>query len=73
MPRRLRQAEFGRNRLQRAIPGQSGYQKFFNEGGRAFCLYIVLGDHDRRDELLPVAEALLAGIRLSSRWPQDIL
>lgn len=73
MPRRLRQAEFGRNRLQRAIPGQSGYQKFFNEGGRAFCLYIVLGDHDRRDELLPVAEALLAGIRLSSRWRQDIL
>jgi hypothetical protein len=73
MPRRLRSTEFGRNRLQRALPGQSGYQKFFNEGGRAFCLYIVLGDHDRRDELLPVAEALLAGIRLSARWRQDIL
>lgn len=73
MPRRLRAGEFGRNRLQRAIPGQSGYQKFFNEGGRAFCLYIVLGDHDRREDLLPVAETLLAGVSLTARWRQDIL
>lgn len=73
MPRRLRAAEFGRNRLQRAIPGQSGYQKFFNEGGRAFCLYIVLGDHDQRDELVPIAERLLAGIRLQSLWREDVL
>jgi len=73
MPRRLRSTEFAGNRLQRAIGGQSGYQKFFNEGGRAFCLYIVLGDHTRRDELLPIAEKLLAGIRLEPRWRGDIL
>lgn len=73
MPRRLKTKEFGRNRLQRAIPGQSGYQKFFNEGGRAFCLYIVLGNHDRRTDLVPVAERLLAGVRLESLWPKEIL
>jgi hypothetical protein len=73
MPRRLELGEFRANGLQRTIPGQSGYQKFFNHGGRAFCLYIVFGDHNRRAELIPVAEDLLAGIRLSSLWPEDLL
>lgn len=73
LPRRIDAREFGRNRLQRAIPGQSGYQKFFNEGGRAFCLYIVIGDHDRREELASVAENLLAGIRLEPLYPREVL
>lgn len=73
MPRRIDVREFGRNRLQRAIPGQSGYQKFFNEGGRAFCLYIVIGDHHRRGELAKIAEKLLAGIRLQPIWPGNVL
>ena len=73
MPRRLDLDEFEWNRLQRTIPGQSGYQAFFNESGRAFCLYIVLGDHNSRSELIPTAEKLLAGVRLASRWRADIL
>jgi len=73
MPRRLDVSEFGTNRLQRTIPGQSGYQKFFNEGGRAFCLYIVLGDHERRHELLPIAEQLLAGVVVTPLWPGNVL
>ena len=29
--------------MQRAIRGQAGVQRFFNDQGRAFCLYVVLG------------------------------
>lgn len=47
LPRRLRMRGFNRRALQRTIAGQAGQQVFFTEGGRAFCLYVVLGrDHD---------------------------
>ncbi|HZC69508.1 MAG TPA: hypothetical protein VE442_02320 [Jatrophihabitans sp.] len=35
--------DFARNALQRPLRGQLGYQRFFTEHGRAFCLYVVLG------------------------------
>ena len=44
--------DFAPNRLQRSIAGQSGRQWFFSEGGRAFCLYVVLGSHARRAALV---------------------
>jgi hypothetical protein len=34
---------FSPNRLQRRRPGQLGCQLFFQERGRAFCLYVVAG------------------------------
>lgn len=47
LPRRLRARGFNRRALQRTIAGQAGEQIFFSHGGRAFCLYVVLGrDHD---------------------------
>jgi hypothetical protein len=45
-------ADFSPAQLQRTIPGQSGTQYFFSEGGRAFCLYVVLGSHARRAHLV---------------------
>jgi hypothetical protein len=42
----VRAEDFGPDRLQRTIPGQSGVQYFFNHQGRAFCLYVVLGSMD---------------------------
>lgn len=45
LPRVLDHRRFTPNGLQRAIPGQSGYQHFCTEGGRALCLYVVLGAH----------------------------
>jgi hypothetical protein len=41
----LTAAQFNPNGLQRRIVGQSGFQHFFTEGGRPFCLYVVLGSH----------------------------
>ena len=56
---RLTAADFAANQLQRTIPGQSGSQHFFTESGRAFCLYVVLGSHARRAELVRKANALV--------------
>ncbi|WP_052668313.1 hypothetical protein [Nitriliruptor alkaliphilus] len=62
LPRRLDPRRFHRRSLQRVLPGQAGYQTFFTEGGRAFCLYVVLGDEE--DKLVQVrrAEQMLATI-----------
>ena len=62
MPRRLDPRRFNHRSLQRVLPGQAGYQTFFTEAGRAFCLYIVLGAEE--DKLVQVrrAEQMLASI-----------
>lgn len=40
--------EMRRDSLQRPLPNQAGSQSFFQVAGRAFCLYVVVGDyHDR--------------------------
>jgi len=61
-------ADFSPNRLQRTIPGQSGGQWFFTEGDRAFCLYVVLGSHARRVELVNRLGGLLSTLQLT---PED--
>jgi hypothetical protein len=62
LPRRLDPRRFDQRSLQRSLPGQAGYQTFFTEGGRAFCLYVVLGPGE--DKLLQVrrVEQMLAAI-----------
>jgi hypothetical protein len=55
---------FSPRRLQRHIAGQSGCQFFFSHGGRAFCLYVVLGSHASRDELVGEANVMLSTVEL---------
>jgi hypothetical protein len=64
MPRNLAPGEFDPYTCRRGIPGQSAYQGFFQEGGRAFCLYVVLGSHAHRNRLVPMVNRVLAGVRL---------
>lgn len=45
-------SDFSARALQRTIPGQSGRQWFFQEDGRALCLYVVLGSHAGRAALV---------------------
>jgi hypothetical protein len=52
--------------LQRRIPGHAGLQLFFNEGGRAFCLYIVLGDADDAHRLVRRAEQVLSTLAIEA-------
>jgi hypothetical protein len=56
---RPRATDFDPRMLQRTLPGQSGAQWFFTSGSRAFCLYVVLGNHARRVRLMPRVHELL--------------
>lgn len=50
---RPRSADFSPLQLHRVLPRQSGAQWFFNARGRAFSLYVVIGDHAQRLFVLP--------------------
>ena len=58
--------DFSHAGLQRSIAGQSGRQYFFQEGGRAFCLYVVLGSHARRAALVRTARTVLDSLELTA-------
>ena len=62
----LQPGEFHPQQMQRTLSGQSGRQIFFNEAGRAFCLYVVLGSHRQRDVLVPLANEVLASLEVDS-------
>jgi hypothetical protein len=68
MPRALDHRWFATNGLQRAIAGQSGFQRFCTEGGRALCLYVVLGAHHAARRLAREASAVLDRIEIA---PQE--
>ncbi|MGH9065993.1 MAG: hypothetical protein ACRD0J_00485, partial [Acidimicrobiales bacterium] len=55
---------FAPTTLQRGVPGQSGAQRFFQEAGRAFSLYAVLGGQTRRSALVAAVNRALAGIAI---------
>lgn len=67
LPRRLTPDLFSPSQLQRTLAGQAGTQVFFNEGGRAFCLYVVLGSHRARAGLVPLVNDLLAAVQITPR------
>lgn len=48
--------------LQGMRPAQSGVQRFFSLQGRAFCLFVVVGEHARRHRLVPAAERVLSSL-----------
>ncbi|HEX6477145.1 MAG TPA: hypothetical protein VF005_07695 [Acidimicrobiales bacterium] len=60
-------SDFAPNQLQRFIPGQSGAQFFYNEAGRALCLYVVLGSHSQRAALVNDVRRLLSGLQVQPR------
>ena len=63
---RLSAADFSPSTMQRTIAGMAGAQAFFNESGRAFCLYAVVGSWRGRGPLVPQANDLLAGMCIDS-------
>lgn len=65
LPRTLRASDFGRDTLQRRIEGQGGCQIFFQEAGRAFCLYVVVGSHVDRADLIPTVNDVLTRIQIA--------
>lgn len=65
LPRRLDPRAFSAKQLQRTIKGQAGLQIFFTHGGRAFCLYVVLGDATDAHRLVRRVEQVLATLELT--------
>lgn len=64
IPRRLDPQLFEREALQQVIPGQTGLQHFFTHNDRAFCLYVVLGSHIDRVELVEKVNEVLETLEL---------
>jgi hypothetical protein len=67
MPRDLQPSQFNPRALQRIIPGQAGFQQFFTEGNRAFCLFVVLGALANAPTLVPSANSVLAATTFQPR------
>src|SRR4051794_6306773 len=63
----LRPSQFSVDRLPRSYAGVSAAQHFFSAGGRAFCLFVVLGAHSRRMVLVPRAHQLVRSVRVTDR------
>ena len=51
--------------LQRALPGQSGVQRFFTQAGRPFCLYLVVGSWPNPWKLLRQANRVLHSLAVT--------
>ncbi|MBS3939393.1 MAG: hypothetical protein KG028_00355 [Actinobacteria bacterium] len=64
LPRRLDPRNFSGRSLQRAMRRQAGWQHFFTESGRAFCLYVVLGDRGDANRQVRRVEEVLARIEI---------
>jgi len=60
----VRAVDFSPTAQQRVIPGMCGTQRFVNVGGRAFCLYVVLGSWRGRAGLVPLANRAITAIDL---------
>lgn len=66
-PRTIHGGAFERENMHRPLPGQSGHQQFFTLSGRAFCLYVAIGSHRRRQRLSSAAAAVAGTIRVAPR------
>ena len=71
LPRQLDADVFDPAALQRRLPNQAGHQVFFQEAGRAFCLYVVLGAYRRRHDVVPRVNGVLASMRIELPPPPD--
>jgi hypothetical protein len=67
MPLPLDPEAFSPDSLQRVIPGQAGFQIFYNELGGAYCLYVVLGSFARRVNLASTASDVLETVTVTPR------
>ena len=61
---RVRPGQFNPNGMQRRIAGQAGFQHFFTEANRPFCLYVVIGSHRQAVRLAERANEVLERIEV---------
>jgi hypothetical protein len=61
----LASQDFDPTTLQRTVPGGSAVQRFFRHSGRAFCLYVVVGSHIDRNDVVPAINTVLAELTIT--------
>jgi hypothetical protein len=61
---RVRPGQFNPSGMQRRVAGQAGFQHFFTEGNRPFCLYVVIGSHRQAVPLAKQVNAVLEQIEV---------
>ena len=64
VPRSLKVGDFDPAAMQREVSGGSAVQRFFHVGGRAFCIYVVVGNHIDRRDVLPAINEVLASLEI---------
>jgi len=62
-----RAADFSAAALQRRLAGQGGWQRFFHQDGRAFCVYVVLGSLAQARAVVPEVRHVLGQVRIGDR------
>ena len=71
LPLPIHRRRFHRNSLLVARRGQRGFQHFFTESGRAFCLYAVLHEHrlhaTRRGDGVDAVNGVLESVSIDAR------
>lgn len=66
LPQVLGLGDFSPTAMPRAIPGRTAAQWFFSHGDRAFCLYVVLGSHRERADVLPLVNAVVRTLKIDA-------
>jgi hypothetical protein len=66
LPAGLTAGDFSPTAMPRALPGRTAAQWFFSLNDRAFCLYVVLGSHTQRAEMMDLVNRVVETIRVDS-------
>jgi hypothetical protein len=66
LPAGLSAGDFSPSAMPRAIPGRTAAQWFFSLNGRAFCLYVVLGSHAGRADVMPLVNQVVETLKIES-------
>ena len=64
LPSGLAPTDFSPTAMPRAVPGRTAAQWFFSLNGRAFCLYVVLGSHAGRADLMPLVNQVVQTLKV---------
>ncbi|HJV09553.1 MAG TPA: hypothetical protein VJ653_07720 [Acidimicrobiales bacterium] len=64
LPAGLGAGDFSPTAMPRAVAGRTAAQWFFSLNGRAFCLYVVLGTHAGRADLLPLVNQVVQTLKI---------
>lgn len=66
LPRHLSVDRFSPDALQHRIRGQLGYQHFFTDSDRAFCLFVILGGRRHAEALCTQGTKILSSMRIEA-------